>query len=84
MFVPQADGKCKLYRNDGTGKFTDVIAMAGDLSVPILGAVGAAWGDFDNDGFPDLIVTRLRGPNLYFKNNGNHLESFFDGLAGSI
>ena len=71
LFVPQADGKCKLYRNDGTGKFTDVIAMVGDLSAPILGAVGAAWGDFDNDGFPDLIVTRLRGPNLYFKNNGN-------------
>ncbi len=54
LFVPQADGKCKLFRNDGKGKFTDVTASAGDLAKPIPGAVSAAWGDFDNDGKPDL------------------------------
>ncbi len=71
LFVPQADGTCKLFRNDGTGKFSDVTAAAGDLARPIPGAVAAAWGDFDNDGRPDLVVCRLRGSNLYFRNNGD-------------
>lgn len=79
LFVPQADGRCKLYRNDGAGKFADVIASAGDLAKPLPGAVSAAWGDFDNDGHPDLVVCRLRGSNHYFRNNGN--GSFADRSA---
>src|SRR5262245_13317628 len=71
LFVPQADGKCKLYRNDGTGKFTDVTASAGELAKSIPGAVSATWGDFDNDGKPDLLVCCLRGSNRYFKNEGS-------------
>ncbi|QEL17313.1 FG-GAP repeat domain-containing protein [Limnoglobus roseus] len=70
LFVPQTDGACKLYQNQGQGRFVDVTAAAGDLAKPVPGAVGASWGDFDNDGLPDLIVTRLRGPNRYFKNLG--------------
>jgi hypothetical protein len=71
LFVPQADGRCKLYRNAGNGTFADATAAAGDLARPIPGAVTAAWGDFDNDGHPDLFVGCLRGVNRYFKNAGN-------------
>ena len=71
LFVPQPDGRCRLFRNNGTGTFTDVTASAGDLGKPIPGAVSAAWGDFDNDGRPDLLVCCLRGPSRYFKNTGN-------------
>jgi hypothetical protein len=71
LFIPQADGKCKLFRNDGTGKFTDVTAASGDLAKAIPGAVSAAWGDFDNDGKPDLLVCCLKGTNRYFKNDGS-------------
>jgi hypothetical protein len=71
LFIPQPSGNCKLFRNDGTGTFTDVTAAAGDLAKPIPGAVSAAWGDFDNDGKPDLLVCCLRGTNRYFKNAGD-------------
>jgi hypothetical protein len=70
LFIPQPDGRCKLFKNDGTGKFTDVTAAAGDLAKAIPGAVAAAWGDFDNDGKPDLVVCCLKGCNRYFKNEG--------------
>jgi hypothetical protein len=71
LFVPQPDGGCRLFRNTGTGTFTDVTAKAGDLAKPLPGAVSAAWGDFDTDGKPDLLVCCLRGPNRFFRNNGD-------------
>jgi hypothetical protein len=33
--------------------------------------VGAVWGDYDNDGRPDLYVTSTRGGNVLFHNNGD-------------
>ncbi len=69
LFVPQPGG-CKLFRNDGTGHFTDVTAKAGlDKFTGI--ATCAAWGDVDNDGHPDLVVGCLRGPNRVFRNKGD-------------
>ena len=45
-----------LYRNNGNGTFTDVAEKAG---VPGTGyGLGCVWGDYDNDGFPDLFVTQ--------------------------
>src|SRR5262249_28842507 len=32
---------------------------------------GCAWGDYDNDGFLDLFVTRVNQPNLLYHNNGD-------------
>jgi len=71
LFVPQPKGNCKLFRNDGTGKFVDVTAQSGDLAKPIPGAVSAAWGDVNNDGKIDLVVGCLRGANRYFENAGD-------------
>ena len=58
----------KLYRNDGGGKFSDVTASSG-LDIEIYG-LGAAAGDYDNDGFVDLYVTVLDGDRL-FRNRGD-------------
>ena len=57
-----------LYRNNRDGTFTDVTEKAG---VPGTGyGLGCVWGDFDNDGFPDLFVTQY-GKNVLYHNNGN-------------
>ena len=57
-----------LYHNNHDGTFTDVTEKA---SVPGTGyGLGCVWGDFDNDGFPDLFVTQY-GKNVLYHNNGN-------------
>ena len=45
-----------LYRNNGDGTFTDVTAQAGVAAPHQIWSGGAAFGDFDNDGFVDLYV----------------------------
>ena len=57
----------KLYRNDGGGGFSDVTGPAG-LQVPLYG-MGAAIGDYDNDGDADVYVTAY-GANRLFRNEG--------------
>jgi hypothetical protein len=58
----------KLYHNNGDGTFTDVTRKAG-LAIPMFG-LGAAIGDYDNDGFDDIFITAL-GQSHLFHNNGN-------------
>ena len=58
----------KLYRNNHDGTFTDVTHKAG-LDVELFG-MGAAVGDYDNDGYDDLFVTAY-GQSHLFHNNGN-------------
>ena len=56
-----------LYRNNRDGTFTDVTAASG-LGVALYG-LGAAAGDYDNDGRTDLYITAL-GKNRLFRNLG--------------
>jgi len=62
-----------LYLNLGDGHFRDVAAEAGvaDLNREGEGvSMGAVWGDYDNDGWEDLLVYKWGYPQL-FKNLGN-------------
>ena len=60
--------KNALYRNNRDGTFTDVTDSAG---VPGTGfGLGCAWGDYDNDGHPDLFITQF-GKNVLYHNNGD-------------
>ena len=60
----------RLFRNRGDGRFEDATAAAGLSALPGGYGHGVAVGDYDNDGRPDLFVTRWRSYALYH-NRGN-------------
>jgi hypothetical protein len=57
-----------LYVNDGTGHFKDVTEEAGLAGISCYG-MGAAAGDIDNDGFPEVVLTSL-GRAILLHNEG--------------
>jgi hypothetical protein len=58
----------KLYRNSHDGTFTDVTRTSG-IGISLF-ALGAAIGDYDNDGFDDIFITAV-GQSHLFHNNGH-------------
>ena len=66
-------GTNRLYRNDGNGHFTDVTSETGLTSDGW--SQGVCAGDFDNDGFPDLLVTSWGGLALYRNIGGRRFEN---------
>ncbi len=57
-----------LYRNNRDGTFTDIAVQAG---ISDMGFVkGVAWGDYNNDGRPDLYISRKGAANKLFRNDG--------------
>jgi hypothetical protein len=58
----------RLYHNNGDGTFTDVTAEAGLQTV--WPTIGTTWGDFSNNGRPDLFISNA-GPAQLFRNNGD-------------
>ena len=63
----QERGTLKLYRNNRNGTFSDVTRSAG-LDIEMYG-MGVAVGDYNNDGYPDILVTCV-GQNRLFRNTG--------------
>jgi len=59
-----------LYHNNGDGTFSDVTREAGMAVLPAYG-LGVLWGDYDNDGDPDLYVANDSVANFLFENQGN-------------
>ncbi len=66
---PDARNRGRLYRNLGEGKFQDVALSAGVTNDRF--GKGVAWGDFDDDGDPDLYVANLGQPNRLYRNRGD-------------
>ena len=60
---------CQLFRNNGNGTFTDRAREAGVMNLSF--TKGVTWGDYNDDGFPDLYVSNLRKDNRLFRNDGD-------------
>jgi len=60
-----------LYHNRGDGTFEEVSKKAGVEDPDKYYGLGVTWGDYDNDGWPDLFVADDATPNHLYHNNHN-------------
>lgn len=70
LFVPQSNGnKNMLYENIGNGQFREannIVSKEGGKSI------ASCWGDYDNDGDPDLYVSNIdKGNGFLYRNDRN-------------
>jgi len=68
FYTPPRPLKNALYHNNRDGTFTDVTDKAGVAGGTF--GMGVAVGDYDNDGYPDILVTAY-GRCILYHNNGN-------------
>src|SRR5262245_51689 len=79
-YQPKRPLRSALYRNNGDSTFTDITERAGVAAVGLFG-MGVAVGDYDNDGFPDLMVLGY-GRSILYRNNGDATFSDVTARAG--
>ena len=76
--------KNALYRNQQNGTFKDVAAEVGlaDLNQPGTGvSMGAVWGDYDNDGYEDVLLYKWGRPELFHNDAGKTFTRVTDKAA---
>jgi len=64
---------CQLFHNNRDGTFTQVTApgaAVGKLGTNLGFVKGVTWGDYNNDGRPDLYVSTMSGQSFLFRNDG--------------
>ncbi|MEI9971015.1 MAG: VCBS repeat-containing protein [Ignavibacteriota bacterium] len=70
-----------LYRNLHDGTFRDVASETGLADVNQAGSgasMGAVWGDYDNDGFEDVLLYKWGKPELFHNDGGKHFTRVTD------
>ena len=79
IYIANDDTRNFLYRNNGDKTFTDVTFWAGvgfSEDGEAEGGMGACFGDYDNDGYLDLVVTNYQDQvNTLYHNDGDGLFS---------
>ncbi|WP_370479183.1 FG-GAP-like repeat-containing protein [Tamlana flava] len=97
-----SNSKSRLFSNNNDGTFTDMTEISGLVNLypynssimeseALLGfKYGAFWGDYDNDGYPDLFMTHLYRLQLFhnerdgsFKKVAFEISSFGQGCANT-
>jgi enediyne biosynthesis protein E4 len=66
----------QLFHNDGKRKFTEVSRKAGRPFARAVVGRGAAYGDYDNDGDLDILMTTNGGPAYLLRNDGGNQNRF--------
>jgi tetratricopeptide (TPR) repeat protein len=69
VFVGHEETPSQLFRNRGDGTFEDVTRKAGVGRTAF--TKGAAWGDYDNDGYTDFYVSNYGEENFLYHNRGD-------------
>jgi enediyne biosynthesis protein E4 len=69
LFVANNGENNFLYHNNRDGTFTKV--ASGRIVTDGGSSLGAAWGDYDDDGFLDLFVANANQKNFLYRNNGD-------------
>jgi hypothetical protein len=75
-FSGDAVGVSRFFRNDGvTGGYPVFANIAGEIGLDSAwtDSRGVCWGDFDNDGWQDLLIGRRNSPQKLYHNNGEGL-----------
>jgi hypothetical protein len=72
-----------LFHNRGDGTFEEVSKKAGVDDPNRYYGLGAVWGDYDNDGWPDLYVANDTGPNFLYHNRHDGTFEDVGMLAGA-
>jgi hypothetical protein len=80
VFIGGETVPSRLYRNKGDGTFEDVTERAGIRTAGRM-CKGAAWGDFDGDGYPDLFFSDFNGLPSLFHNNR---DGTFSDIAAAV
>ena len=62
------DQRNQLFRNDGDGRFAEVVAAGGDATQLMAIGRGVAFGDLDSDGDTDMVVANNSGPVRLLRN----------------
>lgn len=69
LFVAAPGKSNSLYHNNGNGTFTKI--TEGDIVNDSGQSTSCAWGDFNNDGYIDLVVVNAPGGSFLYQNNGD-------------
>jgi hypothetical protein len=69
----------QLFKNNGDGTFTDVSQEKGMALKSFIKA--CIWGDYNNDGYPDLYASSITGDNYLMKNGGPSSDYKFTNVA---
>ncbi len=72
----------KLFRNNGTLGWSD--ATSGGTLGDTGNGAGVAWGDYDNDGWPDLYFTNDGGADKLLRNGGGSFVLVPGSLLGNV
>ncbi|MBN2289450.1 MAG: VCBS repeat-containing protein [Candidatus Glassbacteria bacterium] len=69
IYIVNGSGPNALYAGSADGNFRDMARQAGVAQAN--DGISCAWGDYDNDGLPDLLVSGMQLSDKLFHNNGD-------------
>jgi len=75
LYVANDSSPNFLFRNEGRGVFSD-LSLSGNAAYGEMGnaqaSMGVAWGDYDADGYPDILVAHFEDDyNTLYRNSGD-------------